>query len=138
MPLTLNTLHHFRSTSPALILKTFNLKTLYMPYQSFEDLETWKRGCQLAVEIYQLFENSRDFAYKNQMIRSSLSIPSNIAEGAERMSDKEFIRFLHISKGSCAELRTQLYLCSKLNIISIEKAVLSSTKPKKSAKCSTA
>ena len=54
------------------------------------------------------------------MIRAALSIPSNIAEGAERNSKKEFIQFLHIAKGSAAELRTQLYITEKATILSPE------------------
>ncbi|MDP0490307.1 MAG: four helix bundle protein [Verrucomicrobiota bacterium JB023] len=88
-----------------------------MAYQSFEDLLVWQRSCQLAVKVYELMRSCRDFAYRDQMIRSSLSIPSNIAEGAERGSTKEFCRFLHIAKGSAAELRTQFYLCQKLALI---------------------
>ena len=52
-----------------------------MAYQSFEDLVVWQRGRELAVDVYVLLKHSKDFAYKDQMIRSSLSIPSNIAEG---------------------------------------------------------
>ncbi|MBK1833411.1 four helix bundle protein [Roseibacillus ishigakijimensis] len=88
-----------------------------MSYQSFEDLAVWQRACRLAIQVYELMKDSRDFAYRDQMIRSSLSIPSNIAEGAERNSKKEFCRFLHIAKGSAAELRTQIYLCQKLSLL---------------------
>lgn len=93
-----------------------------MAYQSFEDLVVWQRGRELAVDVYVLFKHSKDFAYKDQMIRSSLSIPSNIAEGSERNSSKDFARFLHYAKGSCGELRTQLYLCERLGIIESETA----------------
>lgn len=88
-----------------------------MSYHSFEDLKVWQRGCQLAVDVYELLRHSKDFAYKDQMVRSSLSIPSNIAEGSERNSPKEFARFLHIAKGSSAELRTQLIIGEQLKII---------------------
>lgn len=54
---------------------------------------------------------------REQILRSALSIPSNIAEGCERGTDKDTIRFLHIAKGSCAELRTQLYLSAKMKLI---------------------
>ena len=82
--------------------------------ESFEDLEVWKRGCNLAVEIHVALAESKDFALRGQMERSSLSIPSNIAEGAERDNTAEFINFLRYSKGSCGELRTQLYVAERV------------------------
>ncbi len=82
--------------------------------ETFEDLEVWKRGCQLAVDVHVSLAESKDFALRGQMERSSLSIPSNIAEGAERDSTKEFINFLRYSKGSCGELRTQLYVAERV------------------------
>ncbi len=88
----------------------------------FEKIDAWKRGCQLSVFIYEIFRNSKDFAFKDQMVRSSLSIPSNIAEGAERKSDKDFIRFLRYSKGSSAELRTQAYIAAKINLLTPDQA----------------
>jgi len=81
-----------------------------MATTTFEDLDVWKRGCQLAVEVCVAMHDSKNFGLKDQMQRSAISIPSNIAEGAERDSDGDFIRFLRISKGSCGELRTQLYI----------------------------
>ncbi len=89
-----------------------------MAYTSFEDLEVWKRSCRVAVEIYELLKDCRDFGIKDQLTRSAVSIPSNIAEGAERDSKPEFIRFLNIAKGSAAELRTQLYIAQRIGIIS--------------------
>ena len=80
----------------------------------FEDLDVWKRGCQLAVDVHVALAESKDFALRGQMERSSLSIPSNIAEGAERENTKEFINFLRYAKGSCGELRTQLYVAEKV------------------------
>jgi four helix bundle protein len=77
---------------------------------NFEELEVWKRSSQLAVSIIHLVEPIRLFGLKDQMIRSCISIPSNIAEGADRDSDREFRRFLSFSKGSAGELRTQLYI----------------------------
>jgi four helix bundle protein len=56
----------------------------------------------------------KNYGLKDQMQRSAISIPSNIAEGAERDSDGDFIRFLRISKGSCGELRTQLYISERV------------------------
>ncbi|WP_319526455.1 four helix bundle protein [uncultured Desulfosarcina sp.] len=91
-----------------------------MAYGSFEDLDVWKRGCRLAVRIYELLKDCKDFGLKDQMTRASVSIPSNIAEGAERDSKAEFIRFLHIAKGSAAELRTQVYIARKIGILTDE------------------
>ena len=85
-----------------------------MAYRSFEELDVWKRGCRLAVEVCESFHESRFFTLKDQAQRSAISIPSNIAEGAERSSNPDFIRFLHYSKGSCGELRTQLYIAREL------------------------
>jgi four helix bundle protein len=81
---------------------------------TFEDLEVWKRGCQLAVDVYVSNHMSKDFGLKDQMQRSAVSIPSNIAEGCERDSTPDFIKFLRYSKGSCGELRTQLYISDRV------------------------
>ena len=88
-----------------------------MAYQSFEDLEVWQRGCRLSVAIFQTFESSKKFSLKDQLERAGLSIPSNIAEGAKGGSTKDFAHFLNFSKGSCGELRTQLYIARKLKLL---------------------
>jgi four helix bundle protein len=85
-------------------------------FQSFEDLEVWKRSCNLAVQVYEMVRPSRDFALKDQMQRASVSIASNIAEGSER-SRKDFARFLSIASGSAAELRTQTYIAAKTGML---------------------
>jgi len=85
-----------------------------MAVTTFEDLEVWKRSCQLAVDVCVAVHDSKDYALKDQLQRSAISIPSNIAEGAERDSEGDFIRFLRISKGSCGELRTQLYISERV------------------------
>jgi len=82
--------------------------------ETFEDLDVWKRGCNLAVDLHVSLAESTDYALRNQMERSSLSIPSNIAEGCERDSTADFIKFLRYSKGSCGELRTQLYIAERI------------------------
>jgi len=89
-------------------------------YHSFESLKVWKRASRLAVSIYQTLKNCRDFGLKDQMTRAAVSIPSNIAEGYERGTNKEFIRYLNIAKGSTAELRTQLYIAAQIGEISAE------------------
>ncbi len=64
-----------------------------MAYNSFEELDVWKRACRLAVGIYESLQNCRDYGLKDQMTRAAVSIASNIAEGAERNSKAEYIRF---------------------------------------------
>ena len=88
-----------------------------MAYQSFQDLKVWQRGCRLSVALFETFEHCKRFSLKDQIERSGLSIPSNIAEGAERGSAKDFAHFLNFSKGSCGELRTQLYIAKKLKLL---------------------
>lgn len=89
-----------------------------MGYRSFEDLDVWKRACALAVRVYEVLKDCRSFSLKDQMTRSAISIPSNIAEGAERDSKPDFARFLHIAKGSAGELRTQIYIARQTGILS--------------------
>ncbi len=91
-----------------------------MAYQSFEELVVWKRACLLAVGIYELLKDSRDFALRDQMQRASVSIASNIAEGSER-GGKDFARFLRIAQGSSAELRTQVYIAAKIGLVPASK-----------------
>lgn len=88
-----------------------------MAYQSFENLEVWKRACRLAIAVSRALRDSKQYALRDQMQRAAISIPSNIAEGHERDSRRDFIRFLRISKGSAAELRTQCYIAKKLELL---------------------
>lgn len=88
-----------------------------MAYQSFEELEVWQKAYKLSVRIYRILEDCRDYGLKDQMTRAGVSIASNIAEGAERGSNAEFIRFMHIAKGSAAELRTQITIACDIGII---------------------
>ena len=88
-----------------------------MAYQSFEDLEVWQRGCRLTVEVFKAFATCKNFSFRDQIQRSALSVPSNVAEGSERGSTKDFAHFLNIAKGSCGELRTQLYIARKLDFL---------------------
>ena len=89
-----------------------------LAYRSFEELEVWQKACRLAVDIYALLRDCRDYGLKDQMTRAAVSIASNIAEGAERDSRAEFARFLNIAKGSAAELRTQIYIAARIELIS--------------------
>ncbi len=78
--------------------------------------KVWKRSSRLCVDVYKAFKDSRDWGFKDQITRSALSVPSNIAEGYERNSRKEYVRFLKIAKGSCGELRTQLYIAKEFEL----------------------
>lgn len=80
-----------------------------MPHR-FEELEIWKRSARLASDLCIALFQSKNYALRDQIQRSAISIPSNIAEGSERDSDVDFQRFLKYSKASCAELRTQLMI----------------------------
>lgn len=88
-----------------------------MAFSSFEDLEVWKRACNLAVFVYESLKDTRDFGLRDQMQRASVAIASNIAEGSER-PPKDFKRFLRMASGSAAELRTQAYIAAKVGILS--------------------
>lgn len=76
----------------------------------FEDLDVWKKAARLSADIYKSLRTLKDFGYRDQITRSGLSIASNIAEGYERDSDKDRVKFLSYAKGSCGELRTQIYI----------------------------
>jgi four helix bundle protein len=91
-----------------------------MKSSQFEDLEIWKEGMRIALKIYEIMKDCKDFGFKDQIQRAAISVPSNIAEGFERQTNKEFVQFLFIAKGSCGELRTQIYLGHQLKYINKE------------------
>lgn len=82
-------------------------------FNKFEDMEVWKKSMDLIRLIYQNTNKPifrKDYHLVNQIRRSAISIASNIAEGLERDGNKELVNFLYIAKGSCGELRCQLYI----------------------------
>ncbi len=86
----------------------------------FKKLEIWKRSQEICVSIYEItsnFPKSETFGLQSQIRRSAVSIPSNIAEGTSRNSNKEFNRFLEFALGSAYELETQLMIANRLNYI---------------------
>ncbi len=88
--------------------------------KTHKNLEVWKKSIQLVTDIYYIskkFPKEEMYGLTNQIRRSAVSIPSNIAEGAARKSTKEFIQFLYIALGSHSELETQLIISCNLNFI---------------------
>ncbi len=88
--------------------------------EKFEDIESWKLAREITRLIYKASSAgsfSKDFALVNQIRRASISILSNIAEGFERGGNKEFLQFLAIAKGSCGEVRAQLYVALDQNYV---------------------
>lgn len=93
------------------------------PIKKFEDLLVWQKGISLAKEIYQICSSgkiSRDFGLKDQIQRAAVSIPTNIAEGFERSSRKEYLQFLNIAKGSAGELRSLMRVAFEIEYLSRE------------------
>lgn len=89
--------------------------------ESHKDLKVWQESMNLVVEIYKItnyFPKEELYALTNQMKRSAVSIPSNIAEGAGRNGKAEYCRFLYIALGSASELETQIEIAYRLNFIS--------------------
>ena len=86
----------------------------------FEDILVWQKAQDLTVELYQLFESNKDFAFRDQICRAAVSISNNIAEGFERDTTKDFISFLYIARGSSGEVRSMFYLAVRLKYIDIE------------------
>lgn len=101
----------------------FNCKSLIMKIERFEDAEVWCLARELAKEIYEITgkgEISKDFSFRDQIRRSSVSIMANIAEGFERKSTKEFLHFLYIAKGSAGEVRSHLYFAADIGFMDQE------------------
>lgn len=87
---------------------------------SFENIIAWQKAKLLTLEIYDIFKNSKDCGFKDQIQRASISIMNNIAEGFERQTNKEFTYFLYIAKGSCGEVRSMLQIALDLKYITKE------------------
>ena len=91
--------------------------------RSFESLRVWQESRKFVNDIYDMMENCRDFGFRDQIQiqRAAVSIMNNIAEGCESGSDAKYIYFLNISKGSCGEVRSMLYLCEDRKFCTPEK-----------------
>ena len=88
-----------------------------MRIEKFEDIIAWKKGKELTLIVYRVFKTCRDFGFKSQIERASVSIMNNIAEGFERRTNKELKNFLFIAKGSTGETRSMLDLGLELKYI---------------------
>lgn len=88
-----------------------------MVFRKFEDLIAWQKAQYFAVDIYAIFNECKDYNYRNQICSAAVSISNNIAEGFERSSDADFSRFLYISLGSGSEVRSMIHLAERLNYI---------------------
>jgi four helix bundle protein len=88
-----------------------------MKAEKFEDLVCWQKGKDIAVDVYKIFKNNKDFKFKDQIQDAVVSISNNIAEGFERKSNKEFCYFCYVSKGSCGEVRSMLYIAIELGYV---------------------
>jgi four helix bundle protein len=91
-----------------------------MGKKGFKDLIVWQKAKDLALKVYRASEEgdlNRDFSLRDQMRRSAVSIASNLAEGDERDTDKESVRFFYIAKGSLAELRTQIGIAYEIGYL---------------------
>jgi len=95
--------------------------------KTHKDLEVWKKAIDFVTVIYvatQSFPKEEIYSLTSQMRRAAVSIPSNIAEGAARKSDKEFVQFLYVALGSLVELDTQLLIASNLDYLENEKYII--------------
>jgi len=88
-----------------------------MKFEKFENIICWTKAEELTIECYKTFRNLKDFAFKDQIQRACVSVMNNIAEGYERMGNKEFKKFLYMAKGSSAEVRSMIHLALKLGYI---------------------
>ncbi len=86
----------------------------------FEELEVWKRAARMSADLYKALADLKDYGFRDQITRAGLSIPSNIAEGYERGSNKEIANFMNYAKGSAGELRTQIYIGMDIGYIGRE------------------
>lgn len=95
-----------------------------------KDLDVWKKSMDLVEEIYKVtsnFPSSEIYGLTNQLRRASVSIPSNIAEGAARKGDKELLYFVNVAIGSVAEIETQLLIAVRLKYMNEEDTIFEST-----------
>ena len=94
--------------------------------QKFEDAKIWQSSREIVRQVYLISQKnyfSKDYSLKDQIRRAAVSVMSNIAEGFERTSDKEFLQYLNVSKGSVGEVRSQLYIALDMGYITEEEFI---------------
>ena len=99
--------------------------------RGIENLYIWQEARTFVNAIYKMMATCKDWGFKDQIQRASVSIMNNIAEGSESGSDAKFINFLNIAKGSCSEVRSMLYLCEDLSFCTPEERIELHTQLKK-------
>lgn len=93
-----------------------------MHLKRFEEIMAWQKAKLLTLRVYKTTAQLKDYGFKDQIQRACVSIMNNIAEGFERRSDKEFVYFLYIAKGSCGEARSMIILAKELDYLNEEEA----------------
>jgi four helix bundle protein len=91
-----------------------------MKIEKFEDIEAWKEARELVKHVYESFKDQKDYGFRDQIQRAAISIMSNIAEGFDRGSNKEFIHFLIIARSSVSEVKSLCYAALDINYLSIK------------------
>ena len=102
------------------ISKELQILNMVEKIRNFRDLDVWKKGMEIVKDVYvatSTFPKQELYGISSQMKRSSVSIPSNIAEGFNRLHNKEYKQFLYIALGSCAELETLVEIAAELKYI---------------------
>lgn len=91
--------------------------------RSFEDIIAWQKARELVVSVYQVMKNQKDYRFRNQLQSAAVSVMNNIAEGYERIGDKQLKQFLYFAKGSCGEVRSMIHVAGDLQMITDEERV---------------
>lgn len=89
-----------------------------MKISKFEDIIAWQKSKEMTLFVYKIFKHCKDYSFRDQIQRASVFVINNIAEGFERRTNKEFVNFLYIAKGSCGEIRLMSGLAYELKYIS--------------------
>lgn len=92
-----------------------------MTIQKFEDIIAWQKAQDLSVDIYNAFREIRDYSFRDQICRASVSVSNNIAEGFDRSSNADFTRFLYMAISSASETKSMIYLAERLNYLNGDK-----------------